>query len=403
MKLLVINDYAEPAGGASMVAIMQAEAMAARGHEVVLFSAVSGAQLQRNGVRYVGCAQHDLLTHPQRAVAAMQGIWNRSVAAKLRQLLVELGDDGWIAHLHSWSKALSSSVLPVLRQAGVPIVCTLHDSFVACPNGGFYDYRRGETCARMPMSLSCIACNCDARNYGHKLWRLGRQVVQRQIGGLPAGIDRFITVSDFSRRLLAPYLPATVPVTVVSTPIVMPQQSPLPRAERTGAVFVGRMAPEKGVSLYVGACQRAAVTPQFLGDGELAAWVREQHGEVDISGWLSVPALRQRLASALLLVFPTRAYEAQPLSVLEAAALGVPFIVSAHCAAAEYVRASDGGLLLQSDSPDELAALMRRVMDDREEWSRLSANAYRWFWASEYAQPEPLYRRLEQEYRALQR
>ncbi len=383
-----------------MVAIMQAEAMAARGHEVVLFSAVPGEHSRLNGVRYVHCSQQDLLSHPQRAAAAVQGIWNAQAAAHLQHLISEIGSQGLVAHLHSWSKALSTSVLPVLRKAGIPIVCTLHDSFVACPNGGFFDYRESRPCTRMPMSLSCMKCNCDARNYGHKLWRLGRQWVQQHVGGLPEGIDRFIVVSEFSHRLLAPYLPANTPVSVVSTPIEMQRTPPLSLVERKDTVFVGRMAPEKGVSLYVDACREAGLAPRFLGDGELAPWVRKHSPSADISGWLPVGEMRARLQRAQLLAFPTRAYEAQPLSVLEAAALGVPFIVSAHCAASDYVRASGGGLLLNSDDPLELAQLMRSLLDDPGEMKRLGDNAHRWFWASEYANAARLFSRLEAEYLA---
>ncbi len=402
MKILVVNDYANRgAGGASMVALAQAEAMATRGHDVTFFSATAGPRSTVNGVRFVDCDQHDMLGHPNRFVAAGQGIWNFKVQRHLAQLIEQLGSSNLVCHLHSWSKALSSSVIPTIREYRVPIVCTLHDSFVACPNGGFYDYRRGEPCTLKPMSMSCISRNCDSRQYGHKLWRVGRQWVQSRIGHLPGGVDRLLAVSEFSQRLLAPHVPAGIPFIVVPTPISIPRSEPLPVSARSDAVFVGRLSPEKGVTLYAHACRAARIAPLVLGDGALAEEMRTICADARISGWLDSTSLRERLATARVMVLPTRAYEAQPLSVLESAALGVPFIVSAHCAAADYVRESQGGLLLDSDDPAELAALMRRLLDDDALATRLGDNAYSWFWSSLFSKIDALDDLLEQQYRAV--
>lgn len=401
MKIIVVNDYAErSAGGASAVAIAQAESMAKRGHEVHFLSALPGPRAVRNGVQYEDCDQHDILGNPNRLQAMALGIWNPITRRRLSELISRLGTTDLVCHVHSWTKSLSSSVIPAAREHGVPILFTLHDSFVACPTGSLYDFQLREPCKLQPMSLRCMVTHCDPRNRAHKLWRVLRQAVQSRIGDLPGSIDRLMAVSTFSRKLLSPYVPDHVPFVVVPSAISMPRWTPVPLDQREGAAFVGRLSPEKGALLYAAACREGGISPYILGSGDLADQVRELCPDARISGWLEQSELRRRLASARLLVLPTRAYEAQPLSVLEAAALGVPFVVSAHCAASDYVRDSGGGLLLHTDNPAELAELMNRLLTDDALAEELGRNAYNWFWSSDFADSTALDDLLEQQYRA---
>ena len=58
--------------------------------------------------------------------------------------------------------------------SGKKVILTLHDYFTLCPCGGFYDYKSKKVCNKSPMSLKCILCNCDKRNYPQKIWRVIR-------------------------------------------------------------------------------------------------------------------------------------------------------------------------------------------------------------------------------------
>src|SRR5690606_2863211 len=66
-----------------------------------------------------------------KIVKAGKVVFSLEAQRKLRSLLQVFPAD--VAHLHCIYHHLSPSVLPVLHQAGVPVVLTAHDLKIACP------------------------------------------------------------------------------------------------------------------------------------------------------------------------------------------------------------------------------------------------------------------------------
>ncbi len=69
-----------------------------------------------------------------------------------------------VIHLHQWTRAFSPAILPVLFGTGLPVAITLHDYFLACPNGVYYRFDRAEPCTLTPLSARCVAAPCDPRS-----------------------------------------------------------------------------------------------------------------------------------------------------------------------------------------------------------------------------------------------
>ena len=188
--VIIVNDFAYVEGGASQVALSSASGLGRRGYSVVLFSAVAPApSVCLEHVKVVCTQQHEVIHDPVRARAAVQGLWNVTAARELRNLLRGLDPLRTIVHVHGWTKSLSSSVIRTALDTGFMVVCTLHDYFVACPNGSFFNYSTEQICHLAPLSPHCIISNCDRRSYSHKLWRVARQVVQKTSGNMPHGLQ----------------------------------------------------------------------------------------------------------------------------------------------------------------------------------------------------------------------
>ena len=49
---------------------------------------------------------------------------------------------------------MSPKIFKILHDLQVKFVVTAHDYFLACPNGGFYNYSEGRHCNLKPLSLS---------------------------------------------------------------------------------------------------------------------------------------------------------------------------------------------------------------------------------------------------------
>ena len=103
-----------------------------------------------------------------------------------------------VVHLHGYTKALTTSPVRAARRAGVPVVCTLHDFFSACPNGAFFDYGSQAPCIRRALSMGCITARCDKRAYVHKLFRVMRSYMQLLVARFPAMVPNYISLSSRS-------------------------------------------------------------------------------------------------------------------------------------------------------------------------------------------------------------
>ena len=65
------------------------------------------------------------------------------------------------------------------------------------------------------------------------------------------------------------------------------------------------------------------------------------------------------------MAFPSVWYEGQPLTILEAKATGLPIVVSDACAGRDEVEDGVTGFWFKSQDPDDLAAKLERLKDNR--------------------------------------
>lgn len=380
--IVVVNDFAHVNGGASKIAITSAVGLARRGYNVVFFSAVEPVDSTlKETCTVISTGQMEILQDPDRLRAVRQGLWNTNGRRIFRDFIRSLDRSSTIVHVHGWTKALSSSVVHAALRENLPTILTLHDYFIACPNGGFFDYRASEICTRKPLSPGCISANCDARSYTHKVWRIARQLVQKNIGMVPSGIRYYIAVSDFSRRIVAPFLPGSAVVFRVDNPVETGEPHRFVDASQNEQfVFVGRLAREKGVLELARAARSAGVKILFVGDGEYRESICEIDPSASVSGWVSASQVMEFIKTARAIVLPSLWYETQGLVVAEAAAHGVPAIVSESSAASEMVANGETGLwVVSGDEKDIREKLL--MLTDSAFLSKLGRNAYERFWS----------------------
>lgn len=382
-EVIILNDYASFNGGSSSVALTSALGLAARGVRVTLFTCVGPVADQLRDVPnlHVICLeQAEIAQDPNRWRAAVNGWCNPQAVRTLRTLLATKSPADTVVHAHTWTKALSPFALNLVARQGFPLVITLHDFFLACPNGGFFDYRTQKVCQRRPLSAGCWSCDCDRRRYAHKLWRGVRTWTQNRFLHLPRQAAAFVAVSAFSRDLLQPYLPPGVPVHLVRNPVDAPAGPPTAVAGNHEFLFVGRMETEKGAALFAEAVRRADLPAAFVGAGALLSHLKQTCPRARFTGWLGGEALRAQLRTARALVFPPLWYETLGLVAIEAAAAGVPAIVADHCAATEYVRHEVTGLHFRRGEAASLVEQMRRIAHDNTLTRTLGAAAHAWYW-----------------------
>ncbi|MGU3664831.1 glycosyltransferase [Methylobacterium sp. A49B] len=351
MHVVILAEFAAASGGAEKVALESARGLAEAGVAVTYIQAIAGPadpMLDHAGIRRVVLDLPDIWSLGG-ARAAAAGLWHAAAARGLAAALGGLPTRPDVIHLHQWTRALSPAVFPILAAAGAPLVVTLHDYALACPNGVYYRFDRAEPCGRVPLSAACLAAPCDPRSRAHKLVRVARAVTLRRVlRGRPLHV---VHVCDASRRLVAERMGDLLGGDAVThhrvdNPVRVADGPPAAPAGGDAVAYVGRLTREKGADLVADAARAAGLTALFIGAGPLEAELRGRPG-VEVVGWQAPEAVWAMLRTrARALAAPSRWYETGPLTVYEALAAGIPVVASDRSGAAEKVRHGQTGFVV---------------------------------------------------------
>lgn len=386
MNIIIVNDYAHINGGAGHVAINTAKSLARKGFKVTFFSCVGPIDKHMsnmNNLDIICLDQKDILNDDNRIRAAINGIWNRNAASAFLHLLERFSPDNTIIHIHALAKCISTSIIRVAKKNNFKVIFHMHDYGIACPNMGFYDYQKNEICKKRALGIQCLGRNCDSRSIIHKFWRVIRQWVQQNIGGLPRDIDCIIYISKFSINKLRMYLLDKQRIVFLPNYIDVEKKKRAKAENNHYYVFIGRLVPEKNPELAAKATFNKNVPIIFVGDGSCVDAIYRINPRAKITGWKNSEEVRKYIRNARALIFPSKWYEGQPLTVMEAMADGIPVIASDASAAIEQIRDRDNGVIFKSNDLKSLESILEKFSCD-DIVKKYSQNAYNDYWGKNY-------------------
>jgi len=340
--------YREP-GGEDVVVKAEAELLRAAGHEVVQWQA----------------------QNPQGTSGAVAALalspWNFRAAHSLGRVATRLRPH--VAHVHNTWFAMSPSVLPALRRAGVPVVMTLHNYRLLCANGALF--RDGRPCE------DCIGTHpwhglrhrCYRDSALQSLPAAGTIAFHSLLGTWRREVSLFLALNEFSRaRFVSGGLPPER-IHVKPNFVTDPGPRTVPNSASPTVLYVGRLVAEKGLGVLLEAWRRAAVGSLELvivGDGSMRpALQRLAVPGVRFAGRLPAEEVRRRMLAARALVLPSLSYEGQPMVALEAVAASVPVLASDIGGMPELLRPLGSCWLVPPGVEEAWAAALRRLTDAR--------------------------------------
>lgn len=337
-NIVIINDFDYVQGGASKVAIETANLLS-NDYNVIFFSADSSENSTLNdNVTKVCTNQGEALKNKNKFKGFINGIYNFKAKKELKKLLLTLNKEETIIHVHGWTKCLSSSVFDIAWKLGFKVVLTMHDYFTACPNGGYFNYKKNEICHLKPLSCKCCRCNCDSRNYFFKIYRILRQFVQNKIVKLNDRLTDVISISDFSEKILKETLNPNTRIHRVYNPIDIDRNAKkVDYRKNKYFLYVGRVSKEKGVDIFCKAISELNEKGLVVGDGPELDKLKKEYPNIEYVGWKTSREVKKYMQDAKALIIPSRIYEGAPLTPLEAMQYGIPIITSDCNAAIDYI------------------------------------------------------------------
>lgn len=343
-KILVLHNRYQQAGGEDGVYGLEVELLRRNGHEVIEYREDNE-----------GLGEHGALA------SGLAAIWSCETTAKLRRLLVRERPD--LAHFHNTFARISPAAYYSCRQAGVPVVQTLHNFRIGCLNA--FCMSEGKLCERCLPRLIPLAGIVKGCYRGSMLNSAGMAAItttHKLLGTYQKQVDAYIALTEFARSV---HIRAGVPAdkTFVKPNFIDPQPES-PGDRQPYALFAGRLCTEKGILVLLEAWEKAgtSLTLKIAGDGPSAAQVAAAAARCPKIEWMgpkSRPEVLELMHHAQFLVLPSLGYENFPLSLVEAFSAGLPCVVSGHGAMQEIVDDGRTGLHFQTGNAGDLAAKMR--------------------------------------------
>lgn len=380
MRILIVNDFASINGGASRVALTSAIGLAQAGHGVAVFAGAGpiDPKLAEAGVEVV-CLNAKVFQQRPAVAALRQGLWDAAARESFGKLLDKFDRADTVVHIHTNRDVLSASVPSLAIERGFAVVYTCHEYFIGCPYGAFFDLRLGIRCPERGMSFGCWTRPCNGTAVHKKLWSMTRSVMHER-AGIPSQIRDFVFVSEFSQQILEPHLPKDARRHQIDNPVAVVRQTPKTFDDGEQFVSVGALANGKDPIAGAKAAHQLNHKVVYLGDGPLREELSSMPG-AHVRGWVDETELVEAYRSSRALIFTPIWPETQGLVVFEAAAQGLPAIVDADCAAAEFVSRSGGGVIVDGRDLNSIRDAMEKLLDPAVA-ERLGANAYDAFWSN---------------------
>jgi glycosyltransferase involved in cell wall biosynthesis len=364
MRIVLVHNFYQQAGGEDRVFADEAELLAAHGHEVLKFT-----------------KHNDDVARTSRWRLALGTVWNRQAARELERVVRDHRAD--VVHFHNTLPLLSPATYYAARRAGAAVVQTLHNYRLACPKATLF--RNGspcELCLGRSIPWPAVQHACYRENRSASATIVAMLIFHRLLGTYKRAIDAYIALSRFSQDKL---ILAGLPVEKMHLrPNYMLQDPGAGPGDGSYAFYLGRLSPEKGVDTLLEAWlqHNPGVPLVICGNGPLAPKVEQAAARCKSIKWFpnrSDEEVLRRLGEASVFVLPSTNYEGFPKTVVEAYSKGTPVVASRLGAMAELVREGITGACFTPGDAADLAATIHRTTADTGQLDRMRLAARRVF------------------------
>lgn len=358
MKILMAHNYyggQQRSSGEDVMFDTIAALLAERGHEVTKFTRSSD----------------EVRTGPVGMLkAALTGLHNPSMVKAMRQAIARARPD--IVFVQNLYPLISPSVLSACRAMDVPVVMRCPNYRLLCPNGLFLSH--GQVCERCTTGareLNCVLHNCE-RALAKSAAYAARNALARLRGAFKDNVSMFLPLTEFARQKLIDggFQPERIRVLggLYEQGFLQSAQPQQPQGDKQYMAFVGRVSPEKGLSVFVEAARALPHVPfKIAGDaGGISTVAGPLPANLTLSGHLAGDALREFYANARAVLVPSLWYEGLPVVALEAMAFARPVICSRIGGLSEVVDDGITGYLTAPGDAVDLAARVQQLWQHPE-------------------------------------
>ena len=363
MKIIIIHNKYGKFSGEEAVVEAQIKLLRSNNHEVITYFRSS----------------EELEEMPYgKTKAFFSALYNPKSIKALKELIIKENPD--LVHVHNLYPLISPAILPVIKKMGIPIVMTVHNYRLLCPNGLFFN--KGaicEKCTGKGKELNCITNNCEGSLFKSSGYAL-RNFWARKKAYYTQNIDVFLCLTAFQKnKLIANGFTSQNCEVLTNFYKKEIKTIDYTTTNRNYVAFAGRISPEKGIPLLLEAAKKL---PHI--NFQLAGGIREGYEQeleipknVILRGMLSSKELSDFYGSARFLVLSSIWYEGFPMVFPEAMAHKLPIIAPNMAGYPEIAEENFNGLLFENGNAISLARTIDDLWNNYELSEKLGLNGFK--------------------------
>lgn len=352
-KVLLVHNYYQQRGGEDKVVAQELELLQSKGIDVRTYS-VHNDKIKEQGM-------------VRKALTALETTWSYQEYLNIKKLLMDMKPD--VVHVHNFFPLVSPSIYYASRQAGIPVVQTLHNYRLICPAATLM--RNNQVCEEcLHGSLMNSVKNGCYRNSKVQTLPVASMIkINRMMGTWGRQVNRYIVLTEFAKKkFIQSGLPAER-IVVKPNFIKRPGKSASLPPVKNYIVFVGRLSVEKGVQNLLEAWKlvrnKAETKLLIIGDGperEGLSRIYDEEG-VQFLGNQDAETVLQYMEHARYLVVPSIWYEGFPMTIVESYSVGTPVLCSRIGALEEVVKDAVTGFHFSHDNIEHISETIERALD----------------------------------------
>jgi len=371
MTILNINNYHFIRGGSDKIFFNHMEILNSKGIKSIPFSPLDDNSIKSpwnvNFPKAVDVKNPKPLDLPKF-------FYNIEAKSMLSELLTT--NNISLAHLHIYYGRLTTSILDSLKSKSIPIIQTLHDYKLICPNNNLIDAEK-------------ICEFCDGNKFYKSIYKkcndgslLKTSIVALESyfskwNGNISKIDHFIAVSHFLKTKLTQYGIPEDKITVIHNPIDHKLYEPS-YDNNNYFIYFGRIEKIKGINSMIKASIEADVNLKIVGDGNELDSLKEEfkeHTKIEFLGFKSGKNLEKLIKESIASICPSICYDIFPTSILESFAYGKAVIGSNIGGIPEMIDHDINGYLYTPGNHKQLSSLLKQFQLNKVNHKKFGENA----------------------------
>jgi glycosyltransferase involved in cell wall biosynthesis len=383
VKILLVNNFYYNRGGDCTYLFSLKGLLERNGHTVVIFSMHHPQNYEsvysKYFVSYINYSEEVKNKNLSSGFKVLfRSIYSREAKKRIEQLIKEEKPD--IAHLNNIRHHITTSIMSPLKKNKIPIVWTLHDYQLICPNISFL--AKGRICERCKKRKyfwpPLIKCKKDSF-FASAMAAIEHtaQIITKAYDS----VDVFICPSEFLRNKFIEYDFYESKLTLLHHFIDIDWNK---EGETPGdyILFIGRLTEEKGVKTLLDAAANSdSCELKIIGDGPLKetlvsyAETKKNTLKTEFLGHKSRGEVIEILKKCKFLIIPSEWYEITGLVMFEAFACGKPVIGSRIGGITEFIRENETGLTFEPGNADDLSAKIKYLINNPAKIVEMGENA----------------------------